>query len=142
MINRYIWGKGKRPRHTSSTPQGGTEEPPPEPPGSCLFTDVYTGGVRASSQNGISYGATVHHPELPPPSILSVASDPGNPRSGFALQAAFGTGPTDGAWNIEQHMNLPGLTELYVEQTIYVEPDFDQLNSPSSDNNKMLRAWD
>jgi hypothetical protein len=116
---------------------------------SVLFLDTFTGGGRASSQNGISYGAHVASNG----GFLGVTADAGN-ASGYSLEARFLTpsylnpdGSRHGAFTIEEHIEgLGDCEEIYVEQTFYVDEDYYQrqrLNSAgaptASSNNKLLR---
>lgn len=107
-------------------------------PGAYLFRDVFTGGVKSGTQNGIFYKEQVDQGS----SVLAVVADASAP-AGYALEAAYWTPTaTGGASNIESHFGLPDMAEVYVEQRIFVEANYNHHNRAASNNNKMLRLWD
>jgi len=126
-------------------------EPPPVTPGTglladvfaagartLLFDDVFTDGMRAAAQNGVSWAGV----NLGSEEAVAVVADPTNV-SGYVLGFTYGGNPSlpDDGW-AEQRVKFPNLTECYIGMEVGVPDNYVHREPGGADNNKLLRLFD
>lgn len=138
---RYQWHPGVPNRISSQNvdPSNIPTYPPPviiPPTGDWLFQDNFDNGTRANSQNGISYLGTAN--SVPAEQSIQIEVDAGS-ESGYCLAFNYRGGALDGL--LEQHFQMPNLTQGYFEMLVHVPSNYKH-HVALPNNNKFLRVWD
>jgi hypothetical protein len=106
------------------------------PAGTLYWDDDQAGGVFGPDVGGYGWGTLSGGAYNPAPSVVADADSP----TGYAVRFRFN--PTTGGSRTEGRIDFGAqLTEVYIGWNIKFPTNYFHRNGPSSDNNKMIRAW-